>query len=270
MRRLVAIACCLAAVCGALAAYGSAAALAKAVPAGKLTSAEYAQLVAQQKAIKSAFKRRSVFIAMRAGCRLVRTPTVLAANERVDCLDSVNVFEELVFLSFARKACDTAASHTTTSTTTTTTTTTTGTTTTGTTTTGTTPGSTTTTPAGNTQQSSLVCLNPIFQALSRAVVVMYAKDAKLRRVLLARRLPSKCVDTIGPSLRVLRLETLLSIATRKVAADTKLLTRVARGQAPGSQVHLAKITADEVAYGRASGQFLSSPQPTKLSVCPHA
>ncbi len=266
MKRLTGIACCVAIVCGALAGYGPGAALATGPPIGKLTHSEYAQLVAQQKALKSAVKRRSVFAAMREACRLVRGPTALASNERVDCLDSIAVVEGLVYLSLVRKACDTAANRTTTLTTTTATGTTTGT---GTTPTGTGPGSTTTTTTGTTQQASLVCMNPIFQSLRGGVAVMYAKDVELRRVLLARRLPARCVDTIGPSLRVLKLETHLLAATRTLAGDTALLTKVARGQAPSSHVHMPKIIADEVAYGHASGEFLASPQPTKLSVCPH-
>jgi hypothetical protein len=280
MKRLVILACCLAAACGVLAAYGSAVVLATAPPTGKLTGSEYAQLVAQQRALKKAWTSRAVFTATRAACKLVGNSTALAKDDRADCLTSVVEFIAMIYVPYETQACERRSSQTTTETTTTATDTTTGTTTTGTTgttttgatTTGTTTNPTTTTPttaAPGLTEPVLVCMNPYYQALHLLVTAGYARDVTLRNALVARRLPARCIAVIGTSPSSMKHEAALVVSARKLAADAERLSKVAANQAGSGQVNLSGIYADEVAYARAQALFLFGARPTKLSFCPH-
>ena len=267
MKRFVVLACCLAAACGVLAAYGSAVGLATAPPVGKLTSSEYAQLVAQQRALKKAWSSHSVFTATRAACKLVGSSTTLAKDDRADCLTSVVEFIAMIYAPAEAQACERRSSQTTTQTTTTATDTTTGTTTTGTTTNPTTTTPTTATPGLT--ESVLVCMNPYYQTLHLLVTAGYARDVTLRNAMVARRLPARCIAVIGTGPRSMKHEAALVVAARKLAADARRLSKEAADQTESGQVNLSGIYADEVTYARAQALFLFGARPTKLSFCPH-
>jgi hypothetical protein len=263
-----------AALCGALALGGSAAAGAAPHNNGSkatLSKSEYQHLVAEVVAIKKFFHSRpSSWNPAYAACGKAGASTPLLQSIRTGCNAGIGLDVSLTnfYADFAR--CSALNTPTTTGTTTTTTgTTTTGT---GTTTTGT---GTTTTGTGTTGGLSattlqlIACLNPEYQVIRRSSAALYQSAIGVRSHVLARGFTGLCRRTLAPTPDELTLYRHFASTSRQLAADVNVLTKVADGSAPSSDVNVKQINTDGAAFDRAARVLLTYRRPQKLSVCPH-
>jgi hypothetical protein len=254
-------------------------------PKGMLTGVEYRQLSAEQAAFKRLeHDKRATWNEVYAACRKVGQSTALLRSVRANCDTGLGIDRSLAgFFTDAERCAALSTSTTTTSTTTTTTptgTTTTGTVTTGTTTTGTTGTSTTGTGTTTTGSSGALltpaeltlfaCLQPEYAVIGRAAESVYRAQSGLRSQVLARDFVGRCRLTLAPTTRQLRVLDRFVAASRQLAADVALITKVATNQAPESVLNGDQIKSDSVAFNTAGRAFSRLHRPQRLSVCPRA
>jgi hypothetical protein len=263
MRRALAAAIGIASIWGVLAAFGSTAAIA-APPRGTLTGTEYKELSQQFAAVKRALAGKNVNWGVAdTACRRAGTTSPLLKSQRKSCLDDLATIKALVNFVVDQPKCEAAAA-------TSTGTTTTGTTTTGTSTTGaTTTGTTTTGGLSSADLQVVVCLDPEYEALSRAATTMYPADAASRKQALVRGFGGTCLATLVDTPADLRHEENFAFTAKHLAADAALLTKISRGQAPTSDVNGTQVVDDATAFDESAKTFLNESSPQKLSVCHH-
>lgn len=245
---------------------GSAAALASAAspPKGTLSANEYKQLTQAASTLKHLEKGNNIdWAKANAACRQVGGSTRLLKSQTTSCLAGMATFRALASFGSDEAKCVRAIAEATSTTPTATEPTPTPT---GTTTAGTT---TTTTALDSTTVHLLVCLDPDYQALSRAAKAEYAADTKGRGVAVKRGFKALCLATLTEPQANLRDEELYSFTTAHLAIDVALLTKVSRGQAPTSQLNNNQLEDDARGFDAASKKFLNDNGPQKLSVCAH-
>ena len=268
MKRLLSIPFAVALICAAVAAQSPTLASA-AAPHGTLTKVEYKQLRGWI-ADETIFDKTGNFKKAAAACKVLGSSTAFLQRLRSSCSADLVMVVGQVTLIVAQSECAKAATSTTTTTTTTpTTTATTGTTTTTpTTTTGT---STTPTVAGltNAQLQEYVCLNPVYEYVSRNLMTTYAADTLTRKAGIARGLKGQCLDTMVSTAKQLRDEEDMISAVKRVVLDIAQLAKVQEGQAPASAASGGPIKTDVGDYNRAFKQLGADSTANKLFTCPH-
>ena len=240
-------------------------------PKGTLTALEYKQLLAEQAQFKKLkHDKRLTINDLYAACHLVGQSTELARSVRDNCVTGLGVDQSLV--GFYRDVTRCAALSTSTTTTPTTTTTTASTTTTSTTTTATGTTTTGTTTTGTLSASDfklLACMQPEYAVIARALKAIDTEQLKLRDVVLARHFSARCVSTLAPSIKELRVLKHFASTGKQLSADINQITKVANGTAPSSSVNDSQVEADSLAFDSAARQFDQIKRPQNLSVCQH-
>lgn len=246
-------------------------------PKGSLTATEYTQLTVEQVAFKKLrHKKRLTWNDFYAACHLVGHSTHLLGSVRTNCDTGVGIDQSLAGFFADVERCSALSTGTTTGTTTTPTgTATTGTTTTtgtGTTTTGTTTTGTTTTATGDlspTDFKLFACLQPEYAVIARALKAVYTGQTALRHQVLSRHFVGRCLLTLAPTTRELRLLKHFVSTARQLAAEVERITKLADGPAPPSSIDATRIEGDSVSFNKAGKAFEGIRRPQNLSVCPH-
>ena len=122
---------------------------------------------------------------------------------------------------------------------------------------------------GNSQMRQLVCLNPAYQALNRAVANLTVADRALRQSGIERGFTGHCLVTLVPTTQVLAAETGYLSKTKRLAADLSLYIRVRAGKAPRNAISGQTVLEAEVAVTPARDYWLGAQVGYPLSVCPH-
>lgn len=207
----------------------------------RLTNDEYVLLGDSQAASKSAGSAaKPNWQKARAACVLLGRSTPLLRSTRASCLASLG--ELRAWLGASQKAASCSQ------------TTTTG----------------LAAAAADSQLNELVCLNPAYQALNRAVDALTAADRALRESGVERGFSGRCLITLVPTTQQLAAETSYLGATKRLVADLALYIKVRDHKAPRNAISGATLVEAEVAVTPARDHWLSVQQGYSLSVCPHA
>ncbi len=222
---------------------------------GELTAIEYRQLNAELTAFRRAVKTgRLTWNGLYAACRKVGESTALLRAVRSNCTTGVGVEQALAGFNADAQRC---AALTQTVTGTTTASSTTG----------------TSTAAGgltSAQLTLIACLEPEYQAISRATGSLYRGQSALRQQVLARRFRGRCLLTLAPTVRQLGLERRFLSTSRRLVHDVVLISRVSAGTLPASALNVVQISADARAFMAAGKAVVETRRPQNLAVCPHA
>jgi hypothetical protein len=222
---------------------------------GELTAVEYRQLNAELTALRHAAHAGPLtWNELYAVCRKVGESSALLRSIRRNCSTGIGVEQALAGFNADAQRC---AALTQTSTATTTVGSTTG---------------TTTTAAGLTpaQLSLISCLEPEYQAISRAAGSLASVQSALRRQVLARHFGGRCLLTLAPTVPELERERRFRSASSRLARQVVLISRVSAGTLPADTLDLAQIAADARALTGAAKSVLEARRPQNLAVCPHA
>jgi hypothetical protein len=118
--------------------------------------------------------------------------------------------------------------------------------------------------------NELVCLNPAYQALNRAVAKLATADRALRSSGIERGFTGRCLITLVPTPQQLTTETSYLNATKRLVADLALYIKVRKGKAPHGAISDKTVVSAAVAVTPARDHWLSAQIAYSLSVCPHA
>ncbi|WP_249020104.1 hypothetical protein [Conexibacter sp. S30A1] len=222
---------------------------------GELTATEYRQLNAELTSFKRVVRSgRLTWSELYASCRKVGESTALLRSVRSNCNTGFGVEQALAGFNADAQRCAALTQTSTGSTT-------------GTSTTGTSTTPSTLTPA---QLSLIACLEPEYQAISRATGSLYERQAGLRRQVLLRGFSGRCLLTLAPTIVQLKRERTFLATSRRLVHDVVLISRVAAGTLPAGALNVAQITADASAFMVAGKAVVETRRPQNLAVCPHA
>lgn len=116
--------------------------------------------------------------------------------------------------------------------------------------------------------AQLICMDPAFQRLARAVRRLHTTDLRLREVGLARGFTGNCLITLVPTKQQLSTEKTYVGAAKRVAADVAVVVEVAKTSTPGSAM-MEQVGNDETALEYARDNWVGATIAYPLSVCPH-